>query len=94
MTKLLEWLSVATLLASVWATLLWGDLVKLTPEVRFHVFLSPVYFVIAVGLVSLVIVLYRTATFRDCPEAYEELRRQIEEARKDLKSKGFQFKSQ
>ena len=40
---------------------------------------------------SVVVILYRVATFNDCNEAAIELKQQIEEARKDLKSKGFKF---
>lgn len=39
-------------------------------------------------------VLYRTFTFNDCPEAAKELQEQIQEARKDLTSKGFTFRDQ
>lgn len=38
--------------------------------------------------ISAAIVLYRTFTFNDCPEAAKELLGQIEEARKDLRQKG------
>lgn len=36
-------------------------------------------------------VLYRVFTFNDCPEAAEEIQKQIEEAKADLSSKGFKF---
>lgn len=36
-------------------------------------------------------VLYRVFTFNDCKEAAEEIQKQILEAKKDLKSKGFKF---
>lgn len=91
MTKLLEYLTLASALLSVWSALLFSGLVQLGPEVRLHVLLSPVYAVALFGLISFVIVVYRTATFNDCPEAAEELKRQIQEARQDLTSKGFKF---
>lgn len=91
MTKLIEWLSAAFVLFTVWATVLFGGVVRLDHEIRFHVWLSPVYFVIAFGLCALVVVLYRTATFNDCPEAAAELKKQIQEARQDLRRKGFKF---
>lgn len=93
MTKLLEWLSVGLVLGSVWAFLLFGDAVSLDPDARQHVLLAPIYAVLAIGFVSFIIVVYRTATFNDCPEAAEELKRQIEEAKKDLAAKGFKFPS-
>lgn len=89
MTKLLEWISVAVALISIWTLSLSGNLFEVSIQSRFHVFLAPLYLVIAFGVVSLVIVLYRTATFNDCPEAYQELKDQIIQARKDLESKGF-----
>lgn len=38
-----------------------------------------------------VTVLYRVFTFNDCPEAAEELQKQIDEAKADLSAKGFAF---
>lgn len=51
----------------------------------------PLLFVVAFGLVSLVILVYRVLTFNNCDDAANELKNEIEEARKDLKSKGFKF---
>lgn len=36
-------------------------------------------------------VLYRTLTFNDCKEAADELKREIKEARADLRTKGMKF---
>lgn len=41
---------------------------------------------------SLNIVLFRAATIRDCPEAEQELQKDIKEAREDLIRKGFTFR--
>ena len=92
MTKLLEWFSGGIVFISVWAAILWGNFIALDDSLRFHVLISPVYAVVIFGLVSLLIVLYRTATFNDCPEACEELKKQIVEARQDLSKRGFKFK--
>lgn len=91
MTKLIQWMSALFVLFILWAAVLFGDAFPLDPETRFHVWLSPVYTVIACGLSALIVVLYRTATFNDCPEAAAELKKQIEEARHDLRRKGFKF---
>lgn len=40
---------------------------------------------------SVYTVLYRVFTFNDCPEAAEEIQKQIEEAKADLSAKGFKF---
>jgi dolichyl-phosphate mannosyltransferase polypeptide 3 len=49
----------------------------------------PIYALIAFACYSLAVIGYRVATFNDCTDAAEELRKQINEARADLKSKGF-----
>ena len=56
-----------------------------------HVLLIPVYAIVTFGLLSAVIVMYRVFTFNDCPEANQELMKQIEESKSDLKKKGFVF---
>lgn len=53
-----------------------------------HIQLLPVYCIAAFGLVSALIVFYRTLTFNDCDAAAEELRSQIQEARTFLEGKG------
>ena len=51
----------------------------------------PFWAIIALGLYALSTVLYRVATFGDCPEAAEELSSQIGEAKEKLKAAGFTF---
>ena len=92
MTKLVEWLSLGSAFIAFWLYLLKGDAIEVTDGNRLHILLLPLYLVILFGLVSLFIVIYRTLTFNDCPEAYEELKRQIKEAKADLTTKGFKFK--
>lgn len=91
MTKLTEWLAVGLTFAAIWVHLLLGYPIKLSESARFHVQLLPIYLVVLFGLVSAAIVLYRVATFNDCPEAYQELRGQIDQAKSDLKKKGIKF---
>ena len=94
MTKFNEWLTAGLIFLAIWSLtylgILFGPLDEFT---KFQVLLSPVYVVAFAGLVSASIVLYRTATFNDCPEAAAELRLQIKQAKEDLVSKGFRFKS-
>lgn len=40
---------------------------------------------------AVVTVLYRTLTFNECKEAAEELQKEIQEARADLRTKGMKF---
>merc|ERR1711976_965218 len=59
----------------------------------FHVQFLPIYAVLLFGIYSVVVILYRVATFNDCPEAAEELRKQISQAKQELGAKGFEFAS-
>jgi len=93
MTKLLQWLVFLTVFASVWVAyfLPIEPLKNSDPKVKEFVFWSPFLFVVAFGLISIAIIFYRVATFNDCKDAAEELKRQIEEARADLLSKGLKI---
>jgi dolichyl-phosphate mannosyltransferase polypeptide 3 len=51
----------------------------------------PIWAILLLGFYALFSVLYKVATFGDCPEAAIELSRQIEEAKKKLSQKGFKF---
>ena len=56
-----------------------------------EILLAPIVLVAIIGVVLLSILIRRISTFNDCPEAAAELRKQIEQAREDLTSKGFKF---
>jgi len=90
MTKLGQWLLFLSVFAGVWAAyyLPIEPLRDSDPFVKEAVFWSPLLFVFAFGIVSVLIILYRVATFNDCEAAAAELKKQIEEARADLRSKG------
>jgi dolichyl-phosphate mannosyltransferase polypeptide 3 len=90
-SKLVEWLYVAIPLGVVWLLLLNNFPVSLAEPVRFHVLIAPLYVLIAFGISCLLVLLYRVATFNECPEAHKQLREQIEQARSELKTKGFKF---
>mmetsp|Transcript_20999 Transcript_20999/g.31821 ORF Transcript_20999/g.31821 Transcript_20999/m.31821 type:complete len:104 (-) Transcript_20999:432-743(-) len=51
----------------------------------------PVWAILSLGVYALFSVLYRVATFGDCPEAADELGKQIIEAKEKLKAAGFAF---
>jgi len=93
MTKLVQWLLFFVAFASVWFAyfLPIEPLKDSNPDVKTFVFWSPFLFVVAFGVISVLIIAYRVATFNDCKEAAEELKRQIEEAHADLRSKGMQL---
>lgn len=54
-------------------------------------FLSGILCFSSFQMYAVVTVLYRTFTFNDCPEAAEELQKQIEESKADLSAKGFKL---
>lgn len=57
-------------------------------HLKIHVYLLPVYAIAGFGLISLAIIFYRVYTFNECKEAYEELKKEIGQARMDLRGKG------
>ena len=94
MTKLNEWLLTLTLLAGVWTAIITRTVTSDALENnRTVIFFSPIIAVAMFGIYSVIVIIYRVATFNDCEEAAEELQKQIVEARKDLREKGFNFDS-
>lgn len=93
MTKLGEWLLFSVAFASFWAAFYIPiePLKDADPIVKEFVFWSPLIFILAFGIVSVLIILYRVATFNDCEDAADELKKQIVEARADLRSKGMEL---
>mmetsp|Transcript_13015 Transcript_13015/g.23920 ORF Transcript_13015/g.23920 Transcript_13015/m.23920 type:complete len:112 (-) Transcript_13015:136-471(-) len=51
----------------------------------------PLWALLSLGLYALFSVLYRVATFGDCPEAADELSKQIVTAKEKLNAAGFAF---
>lgn len=91
MTRLGETLVLGVCLIGLWLRLLMMKEAE-TYLSRIHIQLMPIYTIILFGIISALIVLYRTFTFNGCPEAYEELKAEIKDAKNDLKQKGFEFK--
>ncbi|KAG8196036.1 hypothetical protein JTE90_029006 [Oedothorax gibbosus] len=92
MTKLFEWLSGVALITSIWFYSLHNDFILKKHDL--HSWLLPVYGVVAFGIYSLLIILYRVFTFNDCKDAAEELKLEIKMAKEDLGRKGFKFDDQ
>jgi len=89
MTKLAEWVFGLGLFVSTWYLIFTRKI-----ETSFsdsEILLAPIVLVAIIGVVLLSILIRRISTFNDCPEAAAELRKQIEQAREDLTSKGFKF---
>ncbi|CAK1542392.1 unnamed protein product [Leptosia nina] len=92
MTKLLEWISVASAFFAIWYSLIGGYVKHPLIEANMSLILiSPICFVIIFGLYALTVVLYRVFTFNNCESAFLELQRQIKEANKDLVAKGLKW---
>ncbi|KAK9296126.1 hypothetical protein QLX08_009762 [Tetragonisca angustula] len=93
MTKLMEWLLFAVLFFSIWIALISENvnLHFIKEWKQFVLFLPPVVLFVC-GLYAATVVLYRTFTFNNCEQAAIELQEQIEEAKKDLQTKGIVLK--
>jgi dolichyl-phosphate mannosyltransferase polypeptide 3 len=52
---------------------------------------SPIYLLMSFACYSLAVISWEMINFRDCPEKAAELKKEIEMARADLKSKGMKF---
>lgn len=87
----MEWLTLIALIIGVWFGVLTQNIGNLAIDYPNLTFLWPIGLVIAFGLWALSVIIYRVATFNDCPEAVEELQAQIKEAKEDLKKKGLKF---
>mmetsp|Transcript_33435 Transcript_33435/g.72965 ORF Transcript_33435/g.72965 Transcript_33435/m.72965 type:complete len:112 (+) Transcript_33435:85-420(+) len=61
---------------------------KWSPAVEWVVQILPLYALVSFGFYSLAVIGYRVATFPTCPEASEELQKEILEAKADLTAKG------
>ncbi|XP_046840519.1 dolichol-phosphate mannosyltransferase subunit 3-like [Xenia sp. Carnegie-2017] len=92
MTKLMQWLCFFGLVFTIWMTLL-ADILPLSisKDLKDVVLPFPIYMVLVFGCYSLMVIGYRVLTFNDCEDAAESLKKEIQEARKDLTMKGFRF---
>lgn len=92
MVKAVEWFTGISLLLSMWSAFLFDTDLRLFTKLQRDIgLMMPLYLIIAFASVSLAIIGYRVATFNDCKDAATELKKQLEEARKDLKKRGFRF---
>lgn len=89
MSKLTKWLIFISVSLSIWSAIIlrhvyllhatkWGNILLFLPLISLLIF----------GLYAASVVLYRTFTFNDCNKEADELKKEIEEAKKDLRIKG------
>jgi len=89
MTKLTEWVFGLGLCVSTWYLIFARKIESSLSDSE--ILLAPIALVAIIGIILLAVLIRRISTFNDCPEAAAELRKQIEQAREDLASKGFKF---
>ncbi|XP_015172624.1 PREDICTED: dolichol-phosphate mannosyltransferase subunit 3 [Polistes dominula] len=89
MSKLTEWLTYTSVPLGVWLAVITGY-IKFSYATEWQeIFLFlPLITLLVFGLYATSVVLYRTFTFNDCDKEAAELKREIEEAKKDLQKKG------
>lgn len=93
MTNLTRWLTYINLFAIPYMAIVFGVVQSdFLSDQMFLIQILPIILIGLFGLYAVATVLYRVFTFNDCPEAAEELQRQIKEARIDLIAKGFKFR--
>lgn len=90
MTKLMEWLLFGTVVLGAWLAVVTGNIDSSLEGTGWHqiVFFFPIILLFLFGLYAVAVVLYRVFTFNNCESAAAELQQEIEEAKKDLQSRG------
>ena len=87
----MEWLTGIAVILGVWFSVITQNIGNLAIDYPNLTFLWPLLLLVLFGLYSVFVICYRVVTFNDCPEAAEELQKQIKEAKEDLKKKGLKF---
>ena len=93
--KLFQWLLGVGAILSVWLAVVL-EYININSSDSFKtLFILPLPIILLVifAIYSLAVIIYRVSIFNNCEEASEELKKQIEEAKVDLKKKGFKFDS-
>lgn len=94
MGKAVRWFSFLFLFLGIWASLLFEVYpLHLKGNAQLVLQFAPFLALVAFGVYSLLRILYNLAIFPTCPQALEEMRREMKEAEVDLKKKGFTFRS-
>jgi len=82
------WKASVTRLSTIQKTL--SSALSIDPNTtKIFVIYLPIWAILLLGVYALCSVLYKVATFGDCPEAAVELNQQIEEAKQKLTKQGF-----
>ena len=87
----MEWLTAIVLILAVWFSVITQNIGNLAIDYPNLTFLWPLVLLVFFGIYSVLVICYRVVTFNDCPEAAEELQKQIVEAKEDLKKRGLKY---
>ncbi|KAJ9573957.1 hypothetical protein L9F63_008647 [Diploptera punctata] len=92
MTKLLEWLFGLSLFLGVWGALVMRQVqAKVFEDWMSFIIPLPAILIVLFGIFSATIVLWRVYNFNNCEEAAQELQKQIQQAKTELRKKGITF---
>ena len=92
MSQLLQWFGFISVFMAVWTALVTKSVSIAIPDTCMNVlYYLPIYLLMSFACYSLAVVGYGVATFNNCEKAAEELKQEIQEAKKYLKRKGFKF---
>jgi len=92
MNKLSEWVIGINVLSTLWLIVFFEMYDKNISQTYFFIIqFLPIILIIILGIMSLIIILYRVVTFNDCELAAKELKEEIKEAKIALKKKGFKY---
>lgn len=94
MTKLMEWVVWLGVFTGIWALFVMQQVPWSAAEEWRHIILPlPLILLILFGVYAATVVLWRVYNFNNCEEAAKEMQQQIEQAKTDLRKKGFKFEA-
>ncbi|XP_050436646.1 dolichol-phosphate mannosyltransferase subunit 3 [Adelges cooleyi] len=91
MNKLTQWLVGLNIACALWLSLLLNKNSKIVNDYYFIIQFLPIIVIGLFGIYSVIVVLYRVATFNNCNSAAMDLQGEIKEAKIALQQKGFKF---
>ncbi|XP_069678263.1 dolichol-phosphate mannosyltransferase subunit 3 [Periplaneta americana] len=92
MTKLLEWLLGLGVFVGVWGVLISRQIRSRVVDEWMSVIIPlPIIIILMFGVYSAIVVLWRVYNFNNCEEAAKELQKEIQQAKRELRSKGIVF---
>eukprot|EP00048_Salpingoeca_helianthica_P015572 m.227459 g.227459 ORF g.227459 m.227459 type:complete len:93 (+) comp17219_c0_seq1:12-290(+) len=90
MSRPIRWLGYAAAFLALWLGLLLFPL-KPEPPLDLHVWLLPLYLLVAFGLYAVKFFVVGILQFENCEKSFQELQQEIKAAKTELRAKGFEF---